>query len=268
MFKMKKTFLLLFTICIALAGSFNFAKENIDVGIDEQLGQYLPLDLSFVDENGKSYTIRELLKKPTVLAFVYYECPGICSPLMMELADIVNKTDLVIGVDYNVVTISMDQFETPENALKRKEVFIKVIDKNIPPDGWKFLTGDSLSIKTVTDKAGFYFKRQGKDFLHSGAFIFINTDGKICRYLFPSFSERSGFGILPFDFKMAVLETSEGKVIPTVAKVLQFCFTYDPSGKTYVLNLTRIFGIIILVAIGIFLFFVVFKRKKVIINTR
>jgi protein SCO1/2 len=104
--------------------------------------------------------------------------------------------------------------------------------------------------------------------LHTGAFIFIDKDGKICRYLFPYFSDRSGFGILPFDFKMAITETSEGKLSPTIARVLQFCFRYDPQGKTYVLSLTRIFGAIILIMVVIFLIYIKFKPKKDFIKTR
>lgn len=254
---------------LIIISTVSFSNEKkIEVGIDEQLGKYLPLDASFIDENGKLVLLKDLFVKPTVLSFVYYNCPGICSPLLMELSDIINKSDLVAGVDYNVVSISMDQFETPKDASERKATFLKAIDKNIPPDSWKFMTGDSATIKKVADAAGFYFKRQGKDFLHSGAFIFVDNKGKICRYLFPSFSERSGFGILPFDFKMAVTETSESKVTPTIAKVLQFCFSYDPEGQTYVLNLTRIFGAGILLLVGIFIVYLRVKPKKDDIKTR
>lgn len=254
---------------LIIISTVSFSNEKkIEVGIDEQLGKYLPLDASFIDENGKQVLLKDLFVKPTVLSFVYYNCPGICSPLLMELSDIINKSDLVAGVDYNVVSISMDQFETPKDASERKATFLKAIDKNIPPDSWKFMTGDSATIKKVADAAGFYFKRQGKDFLHSGAFIFVDNKGKICRYLFPSFSERSGFGILPFDFKMAVTETSESKVTPTIAKVLQFCFSYDPEGQTYVLNLTRIFGAGILLLVGIFIVYLRVKPKKDDIKTR
>lgn len=262
--------LITYIVLILVAQSIyaNDANKKLEVGVDEQLGAYLPLEVRFVDEYGKEFTLKELLNKPTVLAFVYYECPGICSPLLMELADIVNKSDLVPGVDYNVITISMDETETPVNALKRKEVYLKTLDKNIPPESWKFLTGDSASIRAVSDKAGFYFKREGKDFRHAGTFIFVDKNGKICRYLFPSFSERSGFGILPFDFKMAVLETSESKTAPTIAKVLQFCFSYKPESRTYVLNLTRIFGVLILFFVGIFLLYIKFKPKKANSNLR
>lgn len=261
-------------IIIVFVASFVFSfsllaqEKQIEVGIDEQLGKSIPLNESFVDENGNKVLLKDLFTKPTVLSFVYYNCPGICSPLLMELTDIINKSDLVAGVDYNVVSISMNEFETQKDAMERKKTFFKALDKNLPPESWKFLTGDSLTIKKVADAAGFHFKRNEKDFLHAGAFIFIDKNGKICRYLFPSFSERSGFGILPFDFKMAIIETSEGKVTPTISKVLQFCFSYDPEGETYVLNFTRLFGAGILVLVIIFIFYLRFKPKKEFIKTR
>lgn len=243
--------------------------KKIEVGIDEQLGKTIPLQEFFVDENGNKVQLKDLFTKPTVLSFVYYNCPGICSPLLMEMSDIINKSEMVAGVDYNVVSISMDDLETPKDAMERKQTFFKTLDKNIPPESWKFLTGDSATIKKVADAVGFYFKRNGKDFLHAGAFIFVDNNGKICRYLFPSYSEKRGFGILPFDFKMSVIETSEGKISPTMAKVLQFCFSYDPEGQTYVLNFTRIFGAGILIIIGIFaIVYLRVKPKKDFIKAR
>lgn len=254
-----KNFIII-SLIFLLSSIQSFSNINkIEVGIDEQLGKYLPLDVKFRDENGNEITLREMLVKPTVLTFVYYDCPGICSPLLMEIADVVNKTDLVIGVDYNIINISMDEFETPELAASKKNDFFQLLDKQIPPESWRFLTGDSVNIKTAADAAGFYFKRQGKDFLHTGALIFIDKDGKVCRYLFPAYTDSKGFGIAPFDFKMAVLEAAQGKVSPTIARVLQYCFSYDPEGKTYVLSFTRIFGAGILLLVAVFA--IIFLRK-------
>ncbi len=67
---------------------------------------------------------------------------------------------------------------------------------------------------------------------------------------------------------MALLETDKGKVSPTIARVLQFCFSYDPEGKGYVLNVTRIFGAGILLLAALFLIFIIFKPKKEFIKAR
>lgn len=257
---------LLFAVNLIFTTSF--AEDKIKVGIDEQLGSYIPLDITFNDEEGNEVVIGNLLTRPTVLAFVYYNCPGICSPLLFELTNVINKSDLEAGYDYNIVCISFDDRETPATASEKKRTFFSGLDKEIPPESWKFLTGDSANIKAVTEAAGFYFKREGDQFRHAGALIFVDKDGKLCRYLFPGYTQNHGFGILPFDFKMAVLETSKGKETPTIARVLRFCFSYDTEGQKYTLNLTRIFGAGILLAAGIFFLIIKLKPKKELIKAR
>jgi protein SCO1/2 len=265
-----RIFQIVISIIILLFVSSSLASDQIEVGIDEQLGSNIPLDVQFKDAQGNEVALRELISESdaTVLAFVYYQCPGICSPLLFELSDVINKSDLELGYDYNIVAISMDEYETPEMAAEKKRTFLSALDSNVPAVSWRFLTGDSTDIRTVSNAAGFYFKREGDQFRHSGAFIFIDKDGKICRYLLPGYSNKGGFSILPFDFKMAVLETNEGKISPTIAKVLQFCFSYDPEGKSYVLNVTRIFGAGTLLLVVLFLVFIVFKPKKEFIKAR
>lgn len=263
-------FQIVLSFILLLFVSSVLADDQIKVGIDEQLGKYVPLDVHFKDAQGNDVNLRDLISESdaTVLAFVYYLCPAICSPLLFELSDVINKSDLELGYDYNIIAISMDEYETPEIAADKKRMFFSALDSNVPADSWKFLTGDSTDIRTVSDAAGFYFKREGEQFRHSGAFIFIDKEGKICRYLFPGYSDRGGFSILPFDFKMAVLETNSGKVSPTIARVLQFCFSYDPEGKSYVLNVTRIFGAGILLLVALFVAFIIFKPKKEFIKAR
>jgi protein SCO1/2 len=248
--------------------SNSFSSEKIEIGVDEQLGKFIPLDVTFSDEKGNSVTLGDLITGPTVLALVYYNCPGICNPLMFELANVMNKSDLEPGYDYNVIAISIDEFEDSEKALAKKNEMLSGFDKEISPDSWRFLTGSLDNIKKVANAAGFYFKREGAELRHAGTLIFIDKEGKICRYLFPGYTENHGYGILPFDFKMAVIETSESRVTPTVARFLRFCFSYDPEGQKYALNITRIFGAAILLFAGLFFLIVKFKPKKEIIKTR
>ena len=259
---LKKILLNIFVLSILTSSVFAGNGDHIEVGIDEQLGSTIPLNVHFKDAEGKDVVLKDLFDRTTVLAFVYYNCPGICTPLMFALTDVISKSDLQLGADYRVITISMDQFETPGIAYKKKKDFMLALGKNPNTQDWKFLTGDSASIKTISDAAGFYFKREGNQFRHSGAFIFLNKNGKICRYLLPGYTDKAGFSILPFDFKMAVLEADEGKVTPTIAKILQFCFSYDPAGEKYVLNVTRIFGAGIIFLAIVFLIVMKVKPKK------
>ena len=83
----------------------------------------------------------------------------------------------------------------------------------------------------------------------------MSPEGKISRYIF-------GSTYNPFDVKMALLDAGSGKTNPTVAKVLQFCFSYDPEGRSYTLNITRIIGSVMMIIIGVFLTVLLVKRRK------
>ena len=90
--------------------------QSPDVGIVEHLGKTLPLDLKFVNDKFETVTLRQLINKPTILSFVYFDCPGLCSPLLEGVGDVIQKTDMVLGKDYQVITISFNFRDTPEKA--------------------------------------------------------------------------------------------------------------------------------------------------------
>ncbi|MBU1679647.1 MAG: SCO family protein [Bacteroidetes bacterium] len=230
-------------------------NKQIEVGIDEKLGAFLPLDSEFITSDGDTVLLNEVISKPVLLALVYYECPGICSPLLTELGWVAQKVDLVPGEDFQVISLSFDHTESPEVAARWKSSYLKGLKGNFPADAWTFLTGDSINIKKVTDAAGFYFKPDDEEFVHAGAVLTISPDGKISRYLFgPTFN--------PFDVKMALIDAKSGKTNPTITKVLQFCFSYDPEGRSYTLNVTRIIGSIMLLGVGLFFAVLLLKKKK------
>ena len=86
---------------------------------------------------------------------------------------------------------------------------------------------------------GYKVKKAGEEYIHPGAIMVLSPEGKITRYL-------HGTYFLPFDLKMAVIEASEGKSGPTINKVLKYCFSYDPEGQKYVINITKISGSLII----------------------
>jgi protein SCO1/2 len=227
-----------------------------EVGIVEKLGSTIPLDVELYDERGNLTPLRSVLKKPAILTFVYYKCPGICTPLLTELARMVEKVDLEPGTDYQIITISFDHHETPDIALEKQENYLGSIRKPVSPDAWRFFTGDSVAIRALTQAAGFYFRADGQTWLHAGALIFVSPEGKIARYM-------NGIQYLPFDVKMALLEAAEGRTGPTIAKVLSFCYAYDPESRTYAFQALRVGFVATLVLVGLFvLVFILLPRKK------
>ncbi|MFQ6102875.1 MAG: hypothetical protein ACE5OP_01115, partial [Candidatus Glassbacteria bacterium] len=97
-----KALVLVLTLLWPLTCPAQESAQSVEIGIDEKLGDFVPLDLTFYDENGDRAALNELIQRPTILNLVYYRCPGICSPLMSGIAEVLGKLDLEPGKDYSV----------------------------------------------------------------------------------------------------------------------------------------------------------------------
>jgi protein SCO1 len=225
-----------------------------EIGIQEHLGRTLPREAELYDETGHLVSLGSLIDKPTIITFVYYRCPGICTPLLTELAKMVEKMSIEPGKEYQILTISFDPSDTPEMAGEKRENYLAMVRKKVNPAGWRFLTGDSATVRRLTDSAGFYYKRNGRDWVHAGTLIIVSPEAKITRYI-------TGIQYLPLDITMAVYEASNGTVSPTISTVLRFCYSYDPVGRTYTLNVVRISLVVTLVLAGLFALLVLRKPK-------
>ncbi len=226
-----------------------------EVGLEEQLGQKIPLDLSFVDEQGKSVTLQELVTGPTIIAPVYYQCPNVCNFLQAGLARVLPQLKLTPLEQYRVLSISFDETETPQLAESSKRNYFAAIGREYPPDAWRFLTGDLHNILRLTDSVGYHFQRQGEDFIHPVAIFVVSGDGTIVRYL-------HGTSFLPMDLSLALIEASKGRIGATIRKMATFCFSYDPQKKTYVFNLLRVAATVTIVTAAAFLTFLIVTGKK------
>lgn len=225
------------------------------VGIDEQLGKNLPGAVSFNDEQGNPVTFQSLLGKPTILALVYYECPGICTPLLNNLADTLDRTDLVPGTDYQVITISFDPKDTPATAAKKRANYLKQFHKPFPPEAWRFLTGTQAAIDQITAAVGFRYVATGKDFNHPGVLTILSPEGRVMRYLY-------GVSFMPFDFKMAAIEASQGRPMPSINRALAFCYSYDPEGRRYVFATLKVAGSVMVLVVGLFAIWLVISSRR------
>ncbi len=248
-------FLILLLSCAGLWAQTPSGKE-IEVGIKEHLGDTIPMHLTFLNEDNDTVTLAQVINKPTVLSFVYFDCPGLCSPLLSGVSDVLGKMDMELGNEYQAVTISFNTKDTPEKARTKKNNFVQNISKD-NRGGWIYLTGEEENIKAITRAVGFMYKPQGVDFAHPSAIIVLSPEGKITRYLY-------GLNFLPFDLKMAVIEAQQGIARPTINKILEYCFAYNPASRGYTLQITRIVGAFILGLAIILLttLFILGRRKK------
>jgi protein SCO1/2 len=253
---MKINTLILFLFSLVMVASAQMpSEEQIEIGVYEKLGETIPLDLTFRNEADSLVTLRSLIDKPTILSFVYFDCPGMCSPLLSGISDAVSKLDMQLGKDYQVITISFNTNDTPEKARIKKVNFVQNISQE-NREHWKYLTGEEENIKTITQAVGYKYKPQGFDFAHPSLIILLSPEGKITRYLY-------GIEFLPFDLKLAVIEAQKGLAMPTINRIIDFCFAYDPAEKSYGLQVTKIVAILtIFIALTIFISLLLMGRRK------
>jgi protein SCO1/2 len=239
------------------ASGHGTAATSADISLDEKLGLYLPAGAVFVDENGKKMDLQKSIDKPTIIAPVYLHCMHVCPMLLNGLADVLGKMDLVKpGKDFQVITLSFDDRDTPAIARDKKVNYLKAIGRPFPAADWKFLTGDAATIKKITEAIGFTFQRDGAhDFSHPVVLVVIAPGGKIVRYLY-------GTRFLPFDVTMALTEAAQGRTGSTTRKVLEYCFSYDPLKKSYVFNILQVTGSVMVLFVVSFLAYLMLSTKK------
>jgi protein SCO1/2 len=239
-------------LCSLFVTASAFGHETLatraDIGIDEKLGQFLPADATFADENGHQVNLS---------APVYLSCMHVCPMLLNGLADVLGKLEIINpGKDFQVIALSFDDKDTPAIARKKKPNYMKAIGKPFPEDSWKFLTGSETNIQKFTTSIGFRFQRDGEHgFSHPVTLVVIAPGGKIVRYI-------EGVSFRPFEVTMAVTEASQGRVGSAARKVLMYCFSYDPLEKTYVFNILKVTGTAMVLFVGSFLIYLLKTTRK------
>jgi len=232
------------------------------VGVAQRLNQPLPLDAAFVDETGKAVKLGDYFgKHPAIVSLVYYTCPMLCSEELDGLTGALSMVHLTPGKDFDVVVISIDPSDTPEQAAKKKALYLKRYGRPETASGWHFLTGQRPAIDAATNAIGFgYVRVPGPDgklsqFAHASSIEIATTDGKIAQYYL-------GVEYSPKDMMLGLIEASGNKIGSPVANILTYCYHYDPQTNKHSLIVARVVqvgGMITMAGLGGFIF-LMFRR--------
>ena len=216
-----------------------------DVRIEQKLDQQLPLDLVFRDESGQPVKLGQYFgHKPVVLAFVYYDCPMLCTQVLNSMVTSFRVLPFQIGKEFDVVTVSFDPRETNTVAAAKKQVYVNYLPARMRSDansGWHFLTGDQASITQLTEAVGFHYRydEATKQFAHASGIMLTTPEGKLSRYFY-------GIDYPARDLRLGLIESSANKIGSPVDQLLLYCYHYDPATGKYgaaVMKIMRIAGI-------------------------
>ena len=230
--------------------SSGLPKELNEVGIEQKLNEQLPLDIKFVDENGREVTLGEYFGKgkPVILAPVYYECPMLCNEVLNGLTRGLKPLAFDAGKDFEVVAVSFEPKDTPEIARSKKEGYMGRYGHPGTENGWHFLTGTPESIEKFTKAIGFKYAwdEKTKQYAHAGGVQIATPEGKLARYFY-------GIEYAPKELKLGLIESANSKIGTPVDQLLLYCYHYDPSTGKYglaIMNVVRLGGILTLAGLA------------------
>ena len=214
-----------------------------EIGFDQRLGESVPLDLAFTDEDGRAVKLADYFgKKPVVLSLVYYECPMLCTISLNGLAGALEVLSFVPGQEFEVVTVSFNPEETAALAAAKKKAYMARYRRPEAHAGWHFLTGPKESIEALTRAVGFRYVWDAatKQFAHPAGLLVLTPEGKISHYLF-------GVEYAPKDLRLALVAAASGRIGNLADELLLYCYQYDPQSGRYsasILNLVRGLGVL------------------------
>ena len=219
-----------------------------DVSFKQRLNEMLPLDASFTDETGRRVMLGEYFgRKPVLLAFVYYQCPMLCTQVMNGLSSALKVMPFAAGEDYEVVLVSFDPRDTPATAAEKKRAHLEYWSRQQDAGSWHLLSGDEATIRRVTSAAGFSYRwddRTGQ-FAHVSGILTVTPTGRLSRYFY-------GVEYSPKELRLALVESGEGRIGSAIDELLLYCFHYDPESGRYglmVMNLVRLGGAMTVLAV-------------------
>ncbi|MAC18484.1 MAG: SCO family protein [Phycisphaerae bacterium] len=209
--------------------------EGVD--IIEHLDERLPLDLEFVDENGRDVRLGDLIdgSRPVILQMGYFRCPMLCDLVLNAAMDgLAGVDDLDAGTDFDLISVSVNPQEGPEIAILKEKGYLLEYDRPGASRGFHFLTGSGKNSKALADAVGFGYRLQEDgEFAHAAALFVITPDGRISRYLY-------GVDFDPQTLRFAIMEGGEGRIGSTLQRFILWCHVYDPESGSYQLFAFRV----------------------------
>lgn len=249
-------FLQIFLIFLTFSSLSSINAEEQAFGLQEKPGEFLPSDIFVLNEDSAEVQLSDLITKPTLISFVYYHCPALCPKMLEGISELVNFSDALPGMDYQVITLSIDHNEPAELARQIKSDSYAGITKNIDPYFWRFFTADSVNVAKLTEAVGWEFRKQGDNFVHTTSSVLITPKGMVSQYFYGTY-----FNYM--HFSLSVEKSKQELIVPTRLKTLKYCYNYQPAENTKVQVITKAYGILVIILVLSLFVSLAFRKAKV-----
>ncbi len=215
------------------------------IGFEQKLNGQIPLALAFNDESGRAIHLDDYFgNKPAILMMGYYKCPNLCDLVRQGLATTMQNIPFQVGRDYNVIAVSIDPTETPDDAMNELMMFEQTAGTPPMVAGVHFLTGSQDSIDALASAIGFKYAYDPatKQYAHPSGIVVLTPQGRLSRYFY-------GISYPPADVRLGLVEASKNTIGSLTDYLLLTCYHYDPltgGYSFYVLGALQLGGMLTL----------------------
>lgn len=221
-----------------------------DVHIDQLLGSKLPHDATFKDQSGKAIQFSQVSRGLPILVLpIFYKCTGVCTVEFQGVLQVLDRLkDRRVGQDFDVVAISINPSEGPDLALgKMREAINSYPSLKGTEAGWRFLTGDIVNIRRVTDALGFKFTWDPvkKVVNHPAGLMVLTPQQYVSSYIF-------GASYDPAALRKSIDRAKGNKIGEKTTEIFFGCIHVDPitgQRSIVVLNFLKFLGVVTVVAL-------------------
>jgi protein SCO1/2 len=231
------------------------------VGLDQRLGDAVPLDLQLRDETGARVHLRDYIHdQPVILTLVYTNCPNLCPLVLDGLFRALRAISLTLGEDFRMLTVSIDPHDIPEQAAALQHRYLQRYKRAGAAHGWHVLTGDTDAIQRLTEAVGFRYTYDATQdqYAHASGIMILTPQGVLARYIF-------GVEYVPRDLRLALVEAAHGSIGTPVDQLLLYCYHYDPQTGKYglvIMNVVRLAGLLTVLSLGALMGVMLWRERR------
>jgi protein SCO1/2 len=241
-----------------LARTAAAADARLAVGLDEHVGAQVPRDLAFTESTHHFVTLGSFFDgtRPVVLVMAYARCTMLCSVVLRGVASAVRKMG---PVDYQLVVVSLDSHETPDEGARRQNRLLEDIGHPGERAAWPYLVGTEQAVGQLAHVLGFRYAwdEATKQYAHPAVVFVLTPDGRISEYV---------RGVTFDGLRPAIERARRGELTRSTAEDLLACFHFDPTLRRYEPKISLMFrlgaGLVLITLASMVGALVVWERRR------
>jgi protein SCO1/2 len=212
--------------CASRAGAALSESDLSDVSLRPAIGAIVPADIPFVDDDGRSIALGDVIGgRATLLILADFDCRILCGPILAQAATSILSSGLVVGRDFNLVVVGIDPSETRFDAARMRSAQFGDEPRLAAAH---FLNGDASAIERLSSALSYraHYDAATRLYAHPTDMLVLTADRRVSRLL-------PGLAIDSDGLRFALVEAGAGLIASLIDRAHVLCYGLDPAHGVY-----------------------------------